>query len=90
MIPEYQPEPLETLYRLVNEMSVLKNKGDLNAKNQSDVKRPYSEEGRLFSSIRRFFNKMIEVVIDCRASLSRSIHEDGCLKFDVEILDCDR
>ncbi len=62
-------------------------RGQLQAQIEADVERQNSDKASLFSSIRLFFNEIIEGVIARKAILSVSPNQSGHLDFRAEILD---
>lgn len=54
---------------------------------ESDVERQNADSKSLFSTIRLFFNEIVEEVIDRKALLSVSPNKEGHLEFRAEILD---
>lgn len=54
---------------------------------EDDVEKQNSDDRSLFSTIRVFFNDIVEDVIDRKALLSVSPNKEGHLEFKVEILD---
>ncbi len=54
---------------------------------EDDVEKQNSDDKSLFSTIRVFFNDIVEDVIDRKALLSVSPNKEGHLEFKVEILD---
>lgn len=79
---------LRRLQELRTELRALdEEKGHLQTQIERDVEEQNSEPISLFSSIRIFFNEVIEEVIDRKALLSVSPNQQGHLEFKVEILD---
>lgn len=62
-------------------------KGRLQTRIEDDVERQNSDGTSLFSSIRLFFNEIVEDVIDRKALLSVAPNQQGHLEFRAEILD---
>jgi len=60
---------------------------NLQAQIEADVENQNSDQGSLFSTIRLFFNEIVEEVIDRKALLSVSPNHEGHLEFKAEILD---
>lgn len=54
---------------------------------EADVEKQNSDQSSLFSSIRLFFNEIVEEVISRKALLSVSPNQQGHLEFKAEILD---
>ena len=61
--------------------------GRLQTQIEEDVEKQNSDQASLFSSIRLFFNEIVEEVINRKALLSVSPNKDGHLDFRAEILD---
>lgn len=59
----------------------------LQAQIEADVEQQNSDKNSLFSSIRLFFNDIVEEVISRKALLSVSPNQNGHLEFKAEILD---
>jgi len=62
-------------------------KGRLQTKLEDDVAKQNADSRNLFSSIRLFFNEIVEEVIDRKALLSVAPNQQGHLEFRAEILD---
>jgi uncharacterized protein YydD (DUF2326 family) len=62
-------------------------RGHLQTEIEADVETQNSDPDSLFSSIRVFFNEIVEEVIDRKALLSVSPNQAGHLEFKAEILD---
>ena len=85
---ERQRNFLHRLQKLRTESRNLKDElGQLQTQIESDVELQNSDKDSLFSSIRLFFNEIIEDVIDRKALLSVSPNKYGHLEFKAEILD---
>ncbi|MGB5686413.1 MAG: DUF2326 domain-containing protein [Candidatus Electrothrix sp.] len=85
---ERQRNALGRLQDLRTELRLLKKElGHLQADVEFDVEQQNSDPSCLFSSIRLFFNEIIEEVIDRKALLSASLNSVGHLDFKAEILD---
>ena len=54
---------------------------------EADVEARSADENSLFSSIRLYFNEIVEEVIDSKALLSVSVNQHGHLDFRAELLD---
>ena len=54
---------------------------------ENDVKKQNTDKNSLFSSIRLFFNEIVEEVISKKALLSVSLNGSGHLEFNADILD---
>jgi len=75
-------QELRTQVRLLEE-----EKGRLQSQIEADVEAQNIDKNSLFSSIRRYFNEVVEQVIDRKALLSVSPNKLGHLEFKAEILD---
>lgn len=79
------------LHRLQQLRTQIRNfseeKGHLQAQIETDVERQNTEKTSLFSSIRLYFNEIVENVIGRKALLSVSPNQLGHLEFKAEILD---
>lgn len=76
------------LHELRTEMRALKEaQNQLQAQIEADVEEQNAANDSLFSTIRLFFNEIVEEVIDRKALLSVSANELGHLEFRAEILD---
>lgn len=64
-----------------------KEKGVLQSQIEADVEKQNSDQSSLFSTIRIFFNEIVEEVMDRKALLSVSPNNKGNLEFRAEILD---
>jgi uncharacterized protein YydD (DUF2326 family) len=85
---ERQRAFLHKLQTLRAEIRALgEQKSNLQVQIEADVERRNSDPKSLFSSIRLFFNEIIESVIGRKALLSVSPNRHGHLDFKVEILD---
>jgi uncharacterized protein YydD (DUF2326 family) len=85
---ERQRDLLRNLQKLRTDLRTLTVKRDhLQTEIETDVENQNAEESSLFSSIRLFFNEIIENVIDHKALLSVSPNKKGHLEFKAEILD---
>ncbi|MCF8162359.1 MAG: DUF2326 domain-containing protein [Polynucleobacter sp.] len=62
-------------------------RGYLQTQIEEDVERQNADQNSLFSTIRLFFNEIVEEVIDRKALLSVSPNQLGHLEFRAEILD---
>lgn len=60
---------------------------ELQVKIEADVEQQNSDQGSLFSTVRLYFNEIVEDVIDRKALLSVSQNQKGHLEFKTEILD---
>lgn len=67
--------------------TIIEERGRLQIQIEADVEQQNSDKRSLFSTIRLFFNEIIEDVIDRKALLSVSPNRDGHLEFRAEILD---
>ena len=75
-------QQLRTEIRTINE-----EREHLQTQIEDDVEKQNSDDKSLFSTIRVFFNDIVEDVIDRKALLSVSPNKEGHLEFKVEILD---
>jgi uncharacterized protein YydD (DUF2326 family) len=83
-----QKEFLHNLQSLRTEIRTLSDqKLQLQTAIEKDVEMCNADTSSLFSSLRLFFNEIIEEVIDRKALLSVSINSEGHLDFNAEILD---
>jgi uncharacterized protein YydD (DUF2326 family) len=67
--------------------AIEEERGRLQILIEADVERQNSDANSLFSTIRVFFNEIVEDVIDRKALLSVSPNKEGHLEFKAEILD---
>lgn len=67
--------------------ALTEERGHLQTQIEADVEKQNSEQQSLFSTIRLFFNDIVEEVIDRKALLSVSPNQAGHLEFKAEILD---
>jgi uncharacterized protein YydD (DUF2326 family) len=67
--------------------AITEERGRLQVLIEADVEKQNSDNNSLFSTIRLFFNEIVEDVIDRKALLSVSPNRDGHLEFKAEILD---
>ncbi len=85
---ERQKGFLHRLQELRSEIRALTEKrGHLQTQIEADVEKQNSDQSSLFSTIRLFFNEIVEEVIDRKALLSVSPNQNGHLEFKAEILD---
>jgi uncharacterized protein YydD (DUF2326 family) len=85
---ERQRDSLRRLQGLRTDLRRLKEElGHLQADLESDVELQNSDPSCLFSSIRVFFNEIVEEVINRKALLSVVTNNEGHLEFKAEILD---
>ncbi|MBY0545115.1 MAG: DUF2326 domain-containing protein [Gammaproteobacteria bacterium] len=85
---ERQREFLHRLQALRSEVRELKNEcRHIQAQIEENVEQQTSDSTSLFSSIQRFFNEIVKIVIDRNAILSVSVNSKGHLDFKAEILD---
>jgi uncharacterized protein YydD (DUF2326 family) len=75
-------QQLRTEIRTINE-----EREHLQTQIEDDVEKQNSDDKSLFSTIRVFFNDIVEDVIDRKALLSVSPNKEGHLEFKAEILD---
>ncbi len=75
-------QELKANIRIISE-----EKGNLQTQIEKNVKEQNANSCSLFSTIRIFFNEIVEEVIDMNAILSVSINNSGHLEFKAEILD---
>ncbi|MCW5139729.1 DUF2326 domain-containing protein [Burkholderia cenocepacia] len=79
---------LHRLQELRTEIRALTDElGQLQTQIEADVEKQNSDQRSLFSSIRLFFNEIVEEVISRKALLSVSPNQQGHLEFKAEILD---
>ncbi|KFL53457.1 DUF2326 domain-containing protein [Burkholderia pyrrocinia] len=79
---------LHRLQELRTEIRALTDElGHLQTQIEADVEKQNSDQNSLFSSIRLFFNEIVEEVINRKALLSVSPNQQGHLEFKAEILD---
>ena len=79
---------LHRLQELRTEIRTLtEEKGHIQAQIEADVEVQNSEKSSMFSTIRLFFNEIVEEVIDRKALLSVSPNQHGHLEFRAEIMD---
>lgn len=67
--------------------ALTEERGHLQTQIEADVEEQNSNKTSLFSTIRLFFNEIVEDVIDRKALLSVSPNQQGHLEFKAEILD---
>jgi uncharacterized protein YydD (DUF2326 family) len=67
--------------------SLIEERGHLQTQIEADVEKQNSDQGNLFSTIRIYFNEIVEEVINRKALLSVSPNQAGHLEFKAEILD---
>jgi uncharacterized protein YydD (DUF2326 family) len=67
--------------------TLTEERGALQTQIEADVEQQNSDKTSLFSTIRLFFNEIVEEVIDRKALLSVSPNQLGHLEFKAEILD---
>lgn len=67
--------------------TLTEERSHLQAQIEADVEKRNSDPNSLFSTIRIFFNEIVEEVIDRKALLSVSPNREGHLEFSAEILD---
>jgi uncharacterized protein YydD (DUF2326 family) len=85
---ERQRSFLHRLQELRTEIRALAEEGShLQTQIEADVEQQNSDKTSLFSTIRLFFNEIVEEVIDRKALLSVSPNQEGHLEFKAEILD---
>lgn len=85
---ERQRGYLHRLQELRTEIRALsEERGHLQTQIEGDVERQNSDQDSLFSTIRLFFNEIVEEVIDRKALLSVAPNKVGHLEFRAEILD---
>jgi len=85
---ERQKECSQRLLALRVEIRALQEqRGHLQTQIEADVEKQNSEKESLFSTIRLYFNEIVETVIDRKALLSISPNKEGHLEFKAEILD---
>lgn len=85
---ERQREGLHRLQELRTEIRALtEERSHLQTQIEQDVEQQNSDKDSQFSSIRLFFNEIVEDVIDRKALLSVAPNKEGHLDFKAEILD---
>ena len=85
---ERQREFLHRLQELRTEIRTLtEERGHLQTQIEADVEQQNTDKTSLFSTIRIYFNEIVEEVIDRKALLSVSPNQLGHLEFKAEILD---
>lgn len=85
---ERQREFLHQLQKLRSDIRALtEERGYLQTQIEADVEKQNSDKTSLFSTIRIFYNEIVEEVINRKALLSVSPNSTGHLKFKAEILD---
>ena len=85
---ERQREFVHRLQQLRTEIRTLaEEKIHLQTEIEADVEARSADENSLFSSIRLYFNEIVEEVIDSKALLSVSVNQHGHLDFRAELLD---
>jgi uncharacterized protein YydD (DUF2326 family) len=67
--------------------TLIEERGHLQSEIEADVEAQNADKTSLFSSIRLFFNEIVEEVVDRKALLSVSPNLQGHLEFRAEILD---
>ena len=67
--------------------ALTEERGHLQTEIEGNVEAQSADKASLFSTIRLFFNEIVEEVIDRKALLSVSPNQDGHLEFKAEILD---
>jgi uncharacterized protein YydD (DUF2326 family) len=67
--------------------AITEERGRLQILIEADVEKQNADDNSLFSTIRLFFNEVVEDVIDRKALLSVSPNKEGHLEFKAEILD---
>ena len=88
MALEHQRGFIHSLQELRAEIrSLTEERGHLQTQIEADVEQQNSDKSSLFSTIRLFFNELVEDVIDRKALLSVSPNTLGHLEFKAEILD---
>jgi uncharacterized protein YydD (DUF2326 family) len=78
----YRLQELRTEIRTLTE-----ERGRLQSEIEGDVETQNADKMSLFSTIRLFFNEIVEEVVDRKALLSVSPNKEGHLEFRAEILD---
>jgi uncharacterized protein YydD (DUF2326 family) len=85
---ERQRGLLRRLQNLRTDLRTLTDElGNLQKQIEADVEQQNSEQNSLFSTIRLYFNEIVEEVIGRKALLSVSPNQKGHLEFKAEILD---
>jgi uncharacterized protein YydD (DUF2326 family) len=85
---ERQREFVHRLQQLRTEIRTLaEEKIHLQTKIEADVEARSADKDSLFSSIRLYFNEIVEEVIDSKALLSVGVNQYGHLEFRAELLD---
>ena len=85
---ERQRAFLHRLQELRTEIRTLtEERGRLQSEIEADVEAQNADKVSLFSTIRLFFNEIVEEVVDRKALLSVSPNKEGHLEFRAEILD---
>jgi len=85
---ERQRAFLHRLQELRTEIRTLtEERGRLQSEIEADVEAQNADKMSLFSTIRLFFNEIVEEVVDRKALLSVSPNKEGHLEFRAEILD---
>jgi len=85
---ERQKVSLQNLQALRTEIRLLsEEKTHLQVEIEKDIEVQNGNKDSLFSTLRLFFNEIIEAVIDRKALLSVSVNKEGHLGFSAEILD---
>jgi uncharacterized protein YydD (DUF2326 family) len=85
---ERQRTSLRRLQELRTEIRQLtEEKGSLQSQIEADVEKQNADQSSLFSTIRIFFNEIVEEVMDRKALLSVAPNNKGNLEFKAEILD---
>lgn len=85
---ERRRESLRRLQELRAEIRTLKEeRGHLQTQIETDVEQKNSDQSSLFTTVRLYFNEIIEDVIDRKAVLSVMPNREGHLEFKAAILD---
>lgn len=85
---ERQREFVHRLQHLRTEIrSLAEEKIHLQTEIEADVEARSADKDSLFSSIRLYFNEIVEEVIDSKALLSVGVNQQGHLEFRAELLD---
>lgn len=85
---ERQREFIHRLQQLRTEIRTLaEEKIHLQTEIEADVEARSADKDSLFSSIRLYFNEIVEEVIDSKALLSVGVNQQGHLEFRAELLD---
>lgn len=85
---ERQREFVHRLQNLRTDIRTLtEEQSHLQAEIEADVDAKSADKKSLFSTIRLFFNEIVEEVLNRKALLSVSVNKDGHLEFRAEILD---